>query len=508
VSELADTLIQRYTYGNFAEVPSFSGESDFFLGIPARQREMISLARVQILEQREAASEIARSNMAAADVICSELNSQTERLEAALERNSDATVLAIEDLADRISGELGEIRWELAQLRSVADQILQVLKKPRSTEAMELLRQGIRNLVNDKLEQAEERFNLALRLDNTDYQVLMNLSSVKLRQGNAPRAIEFASDALTLPEDLDPQARADALWHLSRIYYSMPDYSRALEHGHQSASLLPIPRRLLQVGIYAILTGNRAEGVKIIEEAIRQDPRLFAVTASASDLREHRSAILPLLASLSSEALAEAQARSRELAAKVERAGDLSAVHSRTLQRFRGRYKNLVNVLSDGSYSKWREASDGLLALQPLPDLLKGLHQTNVELTEKQKKEGVAAQQLADAELAVKKIPGALGCVPWIAPFLASFIASGIGIKIAQENPGLYWPGIILINVAFWGTLVASLIWVGRFERRRTSRVETAKAHLQGCKAAVAEARSKLDRVRQSVADSLTKAGC
>lgn len=57
--------------------------------------------------------------------------------------------------------------------------------------------------------------------------------------------------------------------------------------------------------------------------------------------------------------LAEAQARSRELAAKVATAGDLSAVHSRTLQRFRGRYESLVNVLSDGSYSKWREASDG-----------------------------------------------------------------------------------------------------------------------------------------------------
>src|SRR6185369_17299324 len=195
-SSLTDTLVRRYTYGNFNNLPIFGPEADFLLGIPVRQRELVSLARAQVLEQKRVTKAVLESNVSAAASICRELSIQTEHLEQAIAGGAAAVALAIEDLGDRISGELGEIRWELVQLRALSEQILAVLRRPRSTEACELLDQGVRNLVNDKVEQAEERFNLALRLDNTDYQILMNLSAVELRKGNAPRAVAFVHDAL------------------------------------------------------------------------------------------------------------------------------------------------------------------------------------------------------------------------------------------------------------------------------------------------------------------------
>lgn len=265
---MTDTLVRRYTYGNFNNLPIFGPEADFLLGIPVRQRELVSLARAQVLEQKRVTKAVLESNVSAAASICRELSIQTEHLEQAIAGGAAAVALAIEDLGDRISGELGEIRWELVQLRALSEQILAVLRRPRSTEARELLDQGVRNLVNDKVEQAEERFNLALRLDNTDYQILMNLSAVELRKGNAPRAVAFVHDALTLPQNLDTQARADALWHLARIHYAIHDYPKAFELAQQSTTVLSAPRRVLQLGVYAILGGRLTEGLSLIGAAV------------------------------------------------------------------------------------------------------------------------------------------------------------------------------------------------------------------------------------------------
>ncbi|HKH45655.1 MAG TPA: hypothetical protein VKM72_13420 [Thermoanaerobaculia bacterium] len=389
---MTDTLVRRYTYGNFADLSIYGSEAD--LGAPARHREMLSLAKVQMLEQREAAKAIVESNVAGADAICRELGVQTERLEEAIQGGVEAVATAIGDLGERISGELGEIRWELAQMRAVSEQMLAVLKLPRSTEARELLNQGVRNLVNNKLEQAEERFNLAFRLDNTDYQILMNLSAVELRKGNASQALGFVHDALTLPPNLDRQARADALWHVARIHYATREYPKAFEHAQQSTAILPTPRRILQLGIYAILAGNVEVGFSLMARAVRQDPRLFVVAASTPDLAAHRPDSLRLLGTLSTEALTEFRDLSQTLTATVDGLGNLTAVNPRHIDRFRARLQAMVQSAQEGSYSEWRQAAQTLSALQGLPDLLRSLNQVAVELTQKQQVELAASKQL------------------------------------------------------------------------------------------------------------------
>src|SRR6185369_644477 len=102
-SSLTDTLVRRYTYGNFNNLPIFGPEADFLLGIPVRQRELVSLARAQVLEQKRVTKAVLESNVSAAASICRELSIQTEHLEQAIAGGAAAVALAIEDLGDRIS---------------------------------------------------------------------------------------------------------------------------------------------------------------------------------------------------------------------------------------------------------------------------------------------------------------------------------------------------------------------------------------------------------------------
>ena len=505
---MTDTLVRRYTYGNFADLPIFGPEADFFLGVPARQREMLSLAKAQVLEQREAAKAIVESNVAGADAICRELGIQTERLEQAIQGGSEAVVTAIGYLGERIAGELGEIRWELVQLRAVSEQILAVLRQPRSAEARELLNQGIRNLVNDKLEQAEERFNLALQLDNTDYQILMNLSAVELRKGNALRALVFVHDALTLPPNLDTQARADALWHLARIHYAAYEYPKAFEHAHQSTAILSTPRRILQLGVYAILGGNVKEGLSLIARAVRQDPRLFAVAASTPDLAAHRSDIMRLLAALSTEALTELRDLSQRLTATVDDLRDLTAVSCRHLDRFRARFETVVKSSHEGSYSEWRQAVQTLSALQVIPGLLRSLHQSALDLTHQQQAALAASKQLALARLRVEKSsPKGLGCVPWIAAFAAGMVAQVFAMQGWPTTPESSH-SLVLVNLAFWGVLVGSYIGIRRYQSHCSSLAGACEASHEGYTTSVELAKSRFVDAEQAVIAALSKAGC
>ncbi|HWN07992.1 MAG TPA: hypothetical protein VNO50_01680 [Pyrinomonadaceae bacterium] len=505
---MTDTLVHHYTYGNFADLSSFGSEAD--LGAPARQREMLSLVKLQVLEQRQAAKAIVESNVAGADAICRELGIQTERLEEAIQGGAEAVAIAIGDLGERIAGELGEIRWELAQMRAISEQVLAVLKLPRSTEARELLSQGIRNLVNDKLEQAEERFNLAFRLDNTDYQILMNLSAVELRKGNAPRALGFVHDALTLPPNLDRQARADALWHVARIHYATREYSKAFEHAQQSTAVLSTPRRILQLGIYAILAGNVGEGYSLMARAVRQDPRLFVVAASTPDLAAQRPDCLRLLGTLSTEALIELRDLSQRLTATVDGMGNLTAVNPRHIDRFRTRLHAVVQSEHEGSYSEWRQAAQTLSALQGVPDLLRSLNQAAVELTQKQQVELAANEQLALARRRVERSsPKGLGCVPWMAAFVAGMVATSFAMQRAPTIPKSSQSTLILLmNLAFWGVLVVSYIGISLYQRHYSSLLGACEASHKGHTTAVELAKSRFMDAEQSVTAALNKAGC
>ena len=304
---MSRSMIEKYVYGHTRPLPGLSPEGDFFYGIPKRQKELISLTKQQIDMQQVAAKNIAASNIEAADIIVREIENQTSSLEQVIGNIGDNISNAIEVLADRVCAELSEILWELEQQRAISEQILAVLRRPRSTEAQELIRQGLRNLINAKYIEAEDRFRRALDLDNTDYQVLVNLSYIALHNNKEQEAINYLNDALSLPEKLDDKAKADALWSLARVYYAINKYEQCYSYAKESLKAYEDTKRTFQAGVYAILCHRKEEGMILLEQSIKKDHTNFSLVSVEPDLDIIKSDVFTLLSRLSREALRESQ---------------------------------------------------------------------------------------------------------------------------------------------------------------------------------------------------------
>lgn len=410
------SLIQRYTYGNFADLPAFSPEADFFLGVPARQRELIALTKTQIALGREVAAALHGNTSEMMSVVRYELERQTEALTAAIGENADRIIFAIDDLAGRVTAELVEIRWQLLQLQTTSEQILEVLKRPRSTEAQELLRQGIRNLVNDKLKQAEDTFKRALDLDNTDYQVLMNLSIVELRKGNAAQSVAYLRDALTLPENLDFNTRADTLWALARVHYAEYDYSLAAKLSKESLALVCPPHRLFQYGAYLVLAKDARQGISMIEDAIHRDPGLFALAALFPDLASHRDEVEALLTSLARKALETLRSEHKALLSDLSALRSLPHIAAAPIGEFERKVGALHLVLRQPAYSDVVAALNQASALRQVLPNFKRLSTAEHQLlvANGQCERTAAAFWAAKAALAdVPKQTSLVGLIPW-----------------------------------------------------------------------------------------------
>ncbi len=380
---MSGSLIQRYTYGNFATYPVQPAEAAWELfRFSARHREVIQLAHEQIAVQRRAAGAIAQSNERSATLICREIEEQTRRLEEAVRQGAYAIVGAVDDLGRQVVGELGEIRWGLMQLRPKAGQMPGVLAPSRPTQATELLSQGVRNLNNDKLEQAEERFLRALDYDNTDYQILMNLRSVALRRGDAERAIGYLKDALTLPESLDKESKAEALWSLARIHYTQEAYAEAREVALLSLELLSKPRHILQLSAYCILAGRLQEGLTLLAEAIGQDRALFAVAASMPDFDAGKLPVLSLLGSLADAKLQALLAELQSLGPNLARLSELRSIQEAERSAVLALHQYLEGVAASPSYSRCCEALETAGGLRQGFHLLEQLNAARLSVAE------------------------------------------------------------------------------------------------------------------------------
>lgn len=498
-------LIQRYTYGNFADLPSASPDADFFLEVPVRQRELLNLAKLQVQAHSQAANRIVEGQAEAADMIRRELHLQTETLESAIAAGSDAVVMAITAVGDRIAGELGGIRWELAQLRSLSEQVIAILKRPRSTEAQELLTQGASNLANDKLEQAEERFKRALILDNTDYQVLMNLSVVELRKDNARLAISYAQDALTLPINLDTHARAEALWHLSRIHYAAESYRQAFANGTHSVTILPQPRRLLQTGIYAILAGDQAEGLHILVTAVRQEPPLFALAISTPDLQDSRTAVVASLTPLMSQAVTQFRHGLDTLRSEVDQVRRLQGVSPTLMSQLDAILASLEQLTHAPGYSECRRALSRLELLKSAPADLRRLAEAEVHLLASQKAESQATEERQRAHKKVEELIKRPGCIASLVGIIGYFALALVLAPVVQRlyAEGHKYPFGVLVL----GILVTAPFWIGipvyaiisKVRREAESGLRSAEGRAAAAHAAALAAANGRDQLAKEV---------
>lgn len=466
---MTKSLIQRYTYGNFTELPTFSPEADFFLGGPARQRELLAVARTQVALARETNAALRESAAELSASIARELDRQTEALEGAIQQGADRVVFAIDELGSQISAELGEIRWQLLQLRSTSEQILDVLKRPRSTEAQELLRQGVRNLINDKLGEAEDRFLRALDLDNTDYQVLMNLATIALRKGEAGRARSYFRDAITLPDRLDSTAKAEALWSLARLFYAESDYRNAVHRASESLDLYRRPRRLFQYGVYLMLASDGRQGLTTIEGAIREEPPLFALAALSSDLEASRQEVNKVLAGLLEESSEQLQRERETLSRHLLEVSSLPNIERPLIEVLRDQLRRIDSVADVPAYSELRAVLSYVPGLQRAVAGIRRLSDAEVEYQSAVTRAKGLGEELATIEAALNSGPKttadlggnliAVGFWGFIGLGLIGFL---LGLILGAGESGCFY--------IFVGSFVGALILVGWVSGRQSRR--------------------------------------
>ncbi len=467
---MAKDLIDRYTFGNLSSI--FLGpEADLVYGIPNRQRELIQLSKKQIEMQKNAAKYIAASNIQAADMINREIEGQTRALEKVISEAGDNIASAIDMLGDRVCGELSEIRWELEQLKSVSEQILEVLKRPRNIEAQELNRQAARNLINNKIEEAEDRLKRALKLDNTDYQVWMNLSYVSIHKNKADEAITFINDALTLPEYLDNQAQADALWSLARVYYTIEKYDYCFMIAKKSLNLISTPKRIFQTGVYSILSGHKDEGLKLIEQAIHQDPVIFALAATEPDIETIRKDILMLLNRLSQDILDRTNEGLKQIQDDFEliKNGKALSCYTDLIEKADEKSKKLNMLLSLPSYS---EGIAYMKKIDLLHQALSSLSQIDahyirkMDLSEKKMAKEKVFTKIDNKYKSISKEKDTLGRSLWkkgILYYLVGAIIVGAIVSAIRETDEI----MLIIGLTWWGFIIG-LIYFLWFKRKST----------------------------------------
>jgi hypothetical protein len=242
---------------------------------------LLALGRQQLEAQKSTAHAIARSNIAAADIIANEISEQTAALEASLLEYSDRvassvsdaadqTSAAIEVLGDRLCGYLGEIKWQLAQQGEALTGILRALRASRSNEARQFVEQGL----------------------------------IAIQQGFSGNALEFFKDALRLPSALDRPSRNRALLTIARLYYAEGKYQDALVSARQASTLAEASQidEIFMLGTYAALAGEVNECLQHLEQAIRMKPALFSKAAIDPNLEASKSSVLLLLSRLALEA--------------------------------------------------------------------------------------------------------------------------------------------------------------------------------------------------------------
>lgn len=350
----------------------FTPQAELVYEGPRRQRELIAIGRQQLEAQRSAAKTIARSNIAAADIIANEISQQTAALEASLRDYSnrvsssvmdaaDQMSAAIEVLGDRLCAYLGEIRWQLAQQGETLAGILRALRESRSNEARQLVEQGVRHYINEQYERAEERFRQALMQDTTDYQVLMNLGLIAVQNGLSAEAFEFFKDALRLPSALDRPSKNRALLTIARLHYAKGEYRDALVNARQAATVADTSQvdEVFVLGTYAALAGHVSECLDRLDEAIRIKPALFGKAAVDPNLEASRPDVLTLLSRLALEAREHVSSElrtARELLSRVGQHAESSVVIQESTLA--------AKALDDISRATLRASYDDLLRLR------------------------------------------------------------------------------------------------------------------------------------------------
>ena len=284
-------------------------EYSLTFGSVEREQKLINLVKSDIVGRRRATKEIAEGMKA----LNSEIHFQTTALENSLKSGFSTLTDDLYELQAALHYDLSEIRWQLSEQNQFLRQIIDVLKRPRSAQAQELIQQGKRLLGNGYYQDSVERFGLALEFDKTDFEALLNLGFALIHVDDAPKAIDAFRRAGNLVSDDLPVAKAEAFLNAARAHFCLSDFAGASEACASAGNILGgIPdalraRVLYCNAMYKARSGGLPEALADLRVAIEIRTSFFGVAVSDEDWGD----TLPVVRRAAEEWLQEAVSEAR-----------------------------------------------------------------------------------------------------------------------------------------------------------------------------------------------------
>jgi tetratricopeptide (TPR) repeat protein len=172
-----------------------------------------------------------------------------------------------------------------------------------SPNVADAIQRGAALLAADRLTEARNVYEQALRGSPNDADLLFGLGTVFFREHNWPKAIEnYRSSINARP------GTVKVLYYLAEAFFAEADVDRARQTIAMAASLAPNDAQICQkYGEYlAVNIENRKEGLSWMEKARRLDPRLaridFDIARTQFELTDFQSAIVNFDAALKQDA--------------------------------------------------------------------------------------------------------------------------------------------------------------------------------------------------------------
>ena len=470
---MSSSLIDRFSYGNSNWPAPFTPEAEIVIETPRREREMLQLARQQVQAQKDAGLLIDRSNLAGAKMVAAEIEEQTQRLDAVVNRmgekvtasitaSADQITDAIDLLGDRICAELSEIRWQISQQNKTLEKILAILYKSRNNETRQLVNQGVRHYVNSEFQEAEERFLLALNYDTTDYQVLMNLAYIEIHKENPSQAFTYFKKALTLPEGLNSLAKVRILEATARLFYAQRNYNRAFSYEEKALKANEKNARCLYAaGVYAVLAGNKLAALTKLKQAITLEATFFAKAAIDPDLESIKQDVLDLLSQLSIDAESKARKSTASVKSSLRSVETKGTCPGKLINEIEKHIEKGASIIEKPAYSVCRLCTENMGKLSYV------LHKINrlmpVYDSHEKRRRAVDHNFAKDNEMRSPSPPDPEGLtvLSYIVSFLLLYVFAGYFVTKTLCMDGEPWVPVFIFWPIAWvlslpGTLLGS----------------------------------------------------
>ena len=268
---------------------------------------------------RDAADEISKYQIEAAENITKSIASNTDRNIANRDHNTDKNIENRDYNTDKIINSLDELKgvfdWKLSELIWVQEKqigylqaILATLVSPRLTRANELREDGLRKYNNGWIDEAIEDLDKAKQENVTDFIVHQSLGNIYLFQKKNPqKALECYRDAAKYSIE-SSYYNSYALLHVGAANYFLENFEAAYAAAKEAIEKSPkLVEAYYQLARYCSKLGRYEEALNNLKLVIEADRKYCAKILLEKDFEPMIKQIRDLFENLTNEKQAKAK---------------------------------------------------------------------------------------------------------------------------------------------------------------------------------------------------------